>query len=187
MNRSVNSVPPAKSMPRRKPPPGRAIEMMPGMMMIREIRKKRLRRLTMSSFRMRGSRGGGSALTGSETTSSGGSSSSGDSSTIHPKEARPPECAGVEDDRQQVVGDDDRGNETCHDSASERDRESLHLRRPDEAEDHARHEGRRIGIPDGRPSAPDGRIDGSWDRPAGPDLFFEPLEDQYVGVDGHTH
>ena len=89
MNLNVNSVPPAKSIPSRKPPPGRAIEMMPGMMTISEMRKNQLRRLTKSSFLTRGS-GRDSSLAGSTLTSSdsasaaGASTSSDDSSTIHP-------------------------------------------------------------------------------------------------------
>src|SRR2546430_5227402 len=37
------------------------------------------------------------------------------------------------------------------------------------------------------PRAPDRGVDRGGDGPSRPDLFFEALKDQHVGVDGHAH
>src|SRR5450759_197148 len=166
---------------------------MPGMMMISETRKNQLRRLTMSSFRTRGSRRDGGSETVSTLVSSGATSSFGaassseGSSTVHPSQPRPPKGSGRQDDREQVVSDDDGRDQAGDDTDRQCDREALDLRRPDEAEDDAGDEGRGVGIADSGPGAADGRINRRRYGAAGPDLLFETLEDQDVGVDSHTH
>src|SRR5712664_1896402 len=106
-----------------------AIETMPGMMMISENAKNRLRRPMMFSRRIRGA-GATTAVSWafpssiiSATCSCGVTSDTSD--TIHPKKACTPEAAAGEHDREQVVGDDDRRDQARHDSDRERLGESL--------------------------------------------------------------
>src|SRR5690349_16840795 len=129
---TVNSVPPAKSMPSRKCLV--LIEMMPGMMISSEIRKNQLRRPTMSRRRTLGgafstfgsgssalaSSSSGSSSPGSSASSSSASSagsavtsdlSSAGSSTVDSKKRGASEAGRRQHDRQQVVGDDDRGDQ----------------------------------------------------------------------------
>src|SRR6266487_3899497 len=114
---TVNSVPPAKSIPSRNP--FRHIEKMPGMMIRSERAKNRFRRPTKLSLRTRGSRtaaGSGStaasafALPSAEATPApwSSASTSDSSDTIHSKQALAPETARRKHDREQVVRDDDR-------------------------------------------------------------------------------
>src|SRR5712692_9764495 len=186
---------------------------MPGMMISRENRKYQLRRLTKSIFRMRGGARtasmaggttacswvvGGSACSSSSSSVSSSSSSdasvfsipgcvsSGCSDTIHPHQRRAPEAAASHDDRQQVVGDDDRGDQADADADPERDRKTLDRSRPDEAEDEAGDDGRQVGVPDRRPCPPDAGINGGRYGPARAHFLFESLEDQNLGVDGHA-
>src|SRR5260370_21770576 len=130
---TVNSVPPAKSMPSAKPLA--IMKYMPGMMISSEKKKYQLRRLTKSAFRPRGGAGGfwtagaaGSSSTAASASGSSPSSSSSSSSsssgasvpslpagvssdgsdTIHPHQCRTPEPAAGHDDREEVIRDDDR-------------------------------------------------------------------------------
>src|ERR1700674_1989940 len=139
----VNSVPPAKSMPSRKPLV--AIERMPGMMITREIAKNMLRRPMVLSPRTGGAGRGSSTgvsvgfsgeTTPSATCSAGATSDSSDSA-VHSHQPRPSEGAACHDDGKQVVRDDDRRDQARNDADAERDRKSLHRRRTDEAQDHA--------------------------------------------------
>src|SRR5712691_373779 len=188
---------------------------MPGMMMSSENRKYQLRRLTKSIFRTRGGAGGLSGLAASTSSSwaaapgccssscSSSSSvsasasgvsvpslpavvSSDGSDTIHPHQRRPPETAARHDDRQQVVGDDDRGHEADANADPERDSKTLDRSRPNEPEDEASDDGRQVGVPDRRPCPPDAGINRGRDGPARAHFLFEALEYQHVGVDGHT-
>src|SRR5919109_3098679 len=126
-NVTVNSVPPAKSMPSRNP--FRHIDRMPGMMMTSERAKKRLRRPMM--LRRRGGltsatgsgfgagAGAAAAATGSSSSVSSGPMSAACSScltsdisdTDHSQQSGAAEAAAGENDGQQVVRDDDRGNQ----------------------------------------------------------------------------
>src|SRR5256714_10065005 len=135
--RTVNSVPPAKSMPSRKCRVD--IDRMPGMMITSDSRKNKFRRLTMSSRRTLGGAAGltgafsssssssssstASAATGSSSeslssTSSASSASESDSreplvrsdvsDTLYSKQRRRADSRPGEDDRQQVVSDHQR-------------------------------------------------------------------------------
>src|ERR1700682_3887437 len=145
-------------MPSRKPLV--AMKKMPGTMMTSETRKNQWRRLMMSSFRRRGSTGGcglaistaasagdsfgGSTAAGSGSSSSGAALPSDVSSTVYPQQARPPESAGREHDREEVVGHDDRRDQAGDDANAERDCKALHLGRPNKAEDDAGDERRGV-------------------------------------------
>src|SRR5215467_1762857 len=110
---TVNSVPPAKSIPRAKC--FVAIEMMPGTMMISDSAKNQLR----LPIRLR-RRGGFGSDAGARTSAScdlacwtisatcSSAETSDSSDTIHPEHARTPEPAACEHDGEQVVSDDDR-------------------------------------------------------------------------------
>src|SRR5579864_1259461 len=187
---TVNSVPPAKSMPSRKPLV--AIETMPGMMIRSDTAKKMFRRPMMLSFRTRGSRTAGVGalsltVASAEISDACSGTMSDTAAPVDTQQPGSPQARGRHDDGQKVVGDHDRRDEARHDADAEGDGEALHLRRPDEAEDHAGYERRSVGVADGRPRAPDRCVDRSGDRSPGPDLFFEPLEYQHVGIHGHAH
>src|SRR5439155_110707 len=136
---TVNSVPPAKSMPRRKP--FRHIERMPGMMISSESAKKRFRRPMMLSLRTRGAGATTAASwafpssTMSATWPCGVTSDSSD--TVHPQQGWASEAPRGQHDRQQVVSDDDRrdeaGEEARHavvdDHEQDHDREAEQARR----------------------------------------------------------
>src|SRR6266568_59415 len=200
---TVNSVPPAKSMPSRKCRV--LIEMMPGMMISSEIRKNQLRRPTMSSRRTLGGAfstfgAGSSAFASSSSASSSGSSSSSSaassacsalnpelssagSSTVDSQKRGPAEAGRGQHD----VSHDDRGDEARDDTDTEDDREALHLCGSDESQDHACDQGRRVRVADGGPRAPHRRIDSGGYGAACPHLFFEAFKDKDVGVHRHTH
>src|SRR5882672_2339550 len=183
---SVNSGPPAKSMPSKNPRV--AIETMPGMMMISDSRKNRLRRPVMLSLLTRGS-GRTSSLglpSGTMSAACCCAETSESSDTVDSHQHRPAQRAAGHDDRQQVVGHDDRRDQAGHHADAEGDGESLHLARTYEAKDHAGDEGRGVRVADRGPGTPDRRIDRRGDRAAGPHLFLESLEDQHVGVDRHA-
>src|ERR1700680_3183956 len=126
----VNSVPPAKSMPSRKPLV--AIERMPGMMMMSETAKNRLRRPMMLSRRTRGAGRGSSTgvsvgLSGGTITSaacSAGATSDSSDTAVHSHQPRPSEGAACHDDGKQVVRDDDRGDQARDDTAATGGRKS---------------------------------------------------------------
>src|SRR5258707_977175 len=82
--------------------------------------------------------------------SAGATSDSSDTS-VYPHQPRPPEGAARHHDGEEVVRDDDRGDQACDDTNSKRDGETLHSRRAYEAEDHARDQRRRVGVANGRP------------------------------------
>src|SRR5256884_5948336 len=150
---TVNSVPPAKSMPRRKP--FRHIERMPGMMISSESAKKRFRRPMMLSLRTRGAGATTAASwafpssTMSATWPCGVTSDSSD--TVHPQQGWASEAPRGQHDRQQVVSDDDRGDEAGEDTDPKRERESFHRRGSDEVKDDAGEERSLIGVADGSP------------------------------------
>src|SRR5260370_19569569 len=77
--------------------------------------------------------------------------SSDGSDTIHPHQARAPEPAAGHDDRQQVVGDDDRRDEAGDHADAERDRETFHRSRSEESQDDAGEDRRDVRVPDRRP------------------------------------
>src|ERR1700674_2982263 len=111
-NVTVNSVPPAKSMPSKKPL--LTIEMMPGMMINSETAKNTFRRPMMFSRRTLGS-GRGSGTGSSFGLTSGTMSAvcsvaltSDRSGTVYSHQHRPAEGAAGHDDRQQVVRHHDR-------------------------------------------------------------------------------
>src|SRR5438552_5671546 len=178
-------------MPSRKP--WVAIEMMPGTMMISERAKNRLRRPMMLSRRTFGGFTGSASLSGTLAGPSGTMSAacssaltSDSSDTVDPQQARTPEAAGDQHDREQVVSHHDRRDEADQDADRERERESLDRRRPDEAEDRARPQRRAVGVPDRRPRTAHGRIYGGGYGSPRAYLFFEALEDQDIGVGRHT-
>src|SRR5258708_20969932 len=189
-NVTVNSVPPAKSMPSRKP--WVAIEMMPGMMITSESRKNELRLPMTLRRRVRGS-GGSSAtavFTGSAGTMSAAWASavmSDVSDTVDPQQEWLSHAACRQHDGEKVVRHDDRRDEAEHDTDAQRDGKSFHLRRADEAEDDAGDKGRGVGVSDRGPGSADSRVDRCHDGSPRPDLFFESFEDQHVGVDRHTY
>src|SRR5450759_994510 len=184
-------------MPSRKPLV--AIDRMPGMMISREMAKKMFRRPMMLSFRTRGSGRGGRVLSSSgfscvfscggtmSAVCSAGAMSDSSDIAVDSHQRRATQGAASHDDREQVVSDDDRGDEAGDDADTERDGKTLHLRGAHEAQDHAGDKRRGVGDAEGGPGAPDGCVDSSGYGPAGADLLLEALEDQHIGVDGHAH
>src|SRR5437016_826519 len=147
-NFTVNSLPPWKSMPRRKPRV--TIEMIPGTMISSETRKKMFRWLMMSSRRT-----GAAACAAFSAAASLGRLSSATGHPQHVLRARPPE---VEHDGQQVVRDDDRRDQADPDADRQRDREALHGPRADQDQDAAGDQRRDVGVADRRPGPPDGGV-----------------------------
>src|SRR5437773_6566367 len=141
---TVNSVPPAKSMPRRKP--FRHIERMPGMMISSESAKKRFRRPMMLSLRT--PRAGATTAaswafpssTMSATWPCGVTSDSSD--TVHPHQGWAFEAPRAQHDHQQVVSDGERRHEAGKDTDPKREHESSHRRDSDDVEDDG-HDARR--------------------------------------------
>src|SRR5256885_13130743 len=127
-------------MPRRNPLV--AMEMMPGTMITSESAKKRLRRPMMLRRRDCGgfeASGLGCLVAPSATMSGAWSSAftSDSSDTVDPQQACPPEAAGDQHDRKQVVSHDDGRNEADQHSDRERQSETLDRGRADEAQDRA--------------------------------------------------
>src|SRR5258708_15409808 len=138
----VNSVPPAKSMPSRKP--FVAIDRMPGMMIRREMKKKMLRRPVMLSRRTRGSgRGistgvslGFSAGSAMSAACPAGATSDSSDTAVHPHQPGTPECTPRHHDGEEVVRDDDRGDEAGDDADAERAGKPLGRPRTHGAQEH---------------------------------------------------
>src|ERR1700730_15827701 len=211
---TVNSVPPAKSIPSLNPL--WTMKKMPGMMISSENRKYQLRRLTKSIFLTRGGGGGvstsaaatrasavrpgfSSAGSASGSSSCSSSSSSGasvpslptrltsdGSDTIHPHQCRTTERAAGHDNRKQVVRDDDRRDEAGDDTDNQRDREALDGARPDETKDETSDDRRKVRVTNRRPCPPHGRIHRRRSGSACAFFFLETFKDQRVGIDRHT-
>src|SRR5207245_6003487 len=122
----TTSVPPAKAMPKSKPLV--TSEVRPGMMSTSESAKNQSGRRTMSSRRTLGSgpvasrtSGSGSAVSTRPVRASRLSSA-----TRHSEDGTTAGPAEVQDDRQQVVGDDDRGEHAHRDTDQQGDREASH-------------------------------------------------------------
>src|SRR5436190_18696110 len=128
-NCTVNSLPPWKSIPRRKPRV--TIEMIPGTMISSETRKKMFRWLMMSSRRT------GAAAACAAFWSAAASLGRLSSATGHPQHALRPRPAEVEHDREQVVRDDDRRDQADRDADRQRDGEPLDGPRADQDQDAA--------------------------------------------------
>src|SRR5205807_2073740 len=80
----------------------------------------------------------GACGSGEAATTSWSSSTPRSGCTVHPEDARVAEpAAEVEDDREQVVGDDDGGDQAEHDADPQRDGEALDRTRAGEGEDDA--------------------------------------------------
>src|SRR5947209_2248882 len=131
---TVSSVPLAKSMPSAKCRV--AMETMPGMMMISERAKNRLRRPMMLRRRIRGAgAGAATAWAGSGSEAPSGTMSalccsalmSDSSDTVHPEQARAPETAARKHDREEVVGHDDAEDERSENNVRHADRNSLDI------------------------------------------------------------
>src|SRR5438094_6783432 len=191
---TVSSVPPAKSMPRAKCLV--AIETIPGTMTINDRAKNRFRLPVMLSLRGFRSATGAGADAGS-TLGSGAPSAtmsapcssaltSESSDTVHPKQGRAPEAAAGEHDGEQVMSHDDRRDQADDHADGKRLGKALDHGRPDEGEDDAGDDGRRVRVADRGPRPPDRGVDRGRDRAPRPNLFFEAFEDQHVGIDGHT-
>src|SRR6266851_2465421 len=117
-NLTEYSVPPAKSMPSRKPL--LAIETRPGMMIRREIAKNQLRRPTMSRRRSRGRASSASGATAPSCSLS--------SATLDSHQSGIAAHAGQgQDQGQQVVGDDDGRDQADGDADQQRRGEALDL------------------------------------------------------------
>src|SRR2546423_1651183 len=195
-NDTVNSVPPAKSIPSRNP--FRHIERMPGMMTISESAKNRFRRPMM--FRRRGSLGlsstvgssfgaswrGGAPSDGPMSAACSCSVTSDSSDTVHPEQAGASEAAAREHDREQVVSHHDGRDQARKHTDRERDCKALDRGWTDEPEDEARDQRGRVRVTNRGPRAADRGVDRGCDRAPRPHLFFEPFEDQHVGVDRHA-
>src|SRR2546430_9178542 len=186
---TVSTVPPAKSMPRRKP--FRHIERLPGMMISSESAKKRFRRPMMLSLRTRGAGATTAASwafpssTMSATWPCGVTADSWDA--VHPQQGWASEAPRGQHDRQQVVSDDDRRDEAGEDTDPKRERESFHRRGSDESKDDAGDERRRVGVANGGPGAADRGVHRRCDRASRSYLFFLAFKDQDVGVHRHAH
>src|SRR5262245_46573563 len=175
LNLTVNSLPPWKSMPSRKPLV--TIEMMPGMMISSEIPKKTLRWLMMSSLRTLVALAWPWAAW-SAVTSLGRLSSA----TGHPQDALRARPAEVEHDREQVVRDDDRRDQADRNADGQDDGKPAHRPRAGEDQDDAGDQRRGVGVPDRGPRPAHRGLDRRPDRAARAHLLLEALEDQHVGV-----
>src|SRR5579859_150744 len=122
---------------------------------------------------------GSSSLTGLCCLSDG-------SSTVHSEQRRPAHAARRQHDGQQVVGHEDRREQAGDHADREHDGESLDRGRPDEQQDAAGDQRRRVRVADRGPRAAHRGIDrGGYGAPRA-HLFLESFEDQHVRVDGHT-